>query len=125
MKNLNLNKLIVINLIVLNLTIIFLGVTLIFSPTKSLATSTPQITPRTEEKIDSINSEKLTQGRGRKYEYRVEYQFGFPQSEAESNRFREALNDAGNDGWRLSQTDVVFNSSNGQGLYIFILEKQK
>ena len=125
MKNWNLNKLIVINLIVLNIAIIFLAVTLIFSPTKSLATSIPQTIPKTEQKIESINWEKLSQGRGRKYEYKVEYQFGFPQSDEERDRYTEALNEAGKDGWELSQTDIVFNPTNGQGLYILIFQREK
>lgn len=125
MRNWNLNKLIVINLIILNITIIFLAVALIFSPNKTLATSIPQTTPNIEQKIESINSEKLSQGRGRKYEYKVEYQFGFPQTDTERDRYTEALNSAGKDGWELSQTDVVFNPSNGQGLYILIFEREK
>ncbi|NES04726.1 MAG: DUF4177 domain-containing protein [Okeania sp. SIO2F4] len=125
MREWNLNKLIVINLIVLNVAIIFLAVALIFSPNQTLATSIPQLQGKTESKIELMNSEKLSQGRGRKYEYKVEYQFGFPQSEEERNNYTKALNEAGKDGWELSQTDVVFNPTNGQGLYILIFQRQK
>ncbi|MGB3510625.1 MAG: DUF4177 domain-containing protein [Microcoleaceae cyanobacterium] len=125
MKNWNLNKLIVINLIVLNIAIIFLTLALIFSPNKTLATSIPETTFKTEQRIESINSEMLSQGRGQKYEYKIEYQFGFPQSDPERDRYTEALNEAGKDGWELGQTDVVFNPSTGQGLYILIFKRQK
>ncbi|NEO54706.1 MAG: DUF4177 domain-containing protein [Okeania sp. SIO3B5] len=125
MRDWNLNKLIVINLIVLNIAIIFLAVALIFSPNKTLATSIPETTPKIEQKIEAIESERLSQGRGRKYEYKVEYQFGFPQSNEERDRYIEALNDAGKDGWELTQTDVVFNPSSGRGLYILIFKKDK
>jgi len=125
MRDWNLNKLIVINLIFLNVAIIFLVVGLIFSPYKTLATSIPGTKGNTESKIESIDSEKLSQGRGEKYEYKVEYQFGFPQSEQERDNYTEALNEAGKDGWELSQTNVVFNPSNGQGLYILIFKRQR
>ncbi|MDJ0519188.1 MAG: DUF4177 domain-containing protein [Trichodesmium sp. MO_231.B1] len=125
MREWNLNKLIVINLIVLNVAIIFLAVALIFSPNQTLATSISKLQGKTESKIEFINSEKLSQGRGRKYEYKVEYQFGFPQSEEERDNYTKALNEAGKDGWELSQTDVVFNPTNGQGLYILIFQRQK
>ncbi|MGD1703226.1 DUF4177 domain-containing protein [Dapis sp. BLCC M229] len=125
MREWNLNKLIVINLIVLNVAIIFLAVALIFSPNQTLATSIPKPQGKTESKIEFINSEKLSQGRGIKYEYKVEYQFGFPQSEEERDNYTKALNEAGKDGWELSQTDVVFNPTNGQGLYILIFQRQK
>ena len=125
MREWNLNKLIVINLIVLNVAIIFLAVVLIFSPNQTLATSILEAKGKTEAKIESVNSEKLSQARGIKYEYKVEYQFGFPQSEQERDNYTKALNEAGKDGWELSQTDVVFNPSNGQGLYILIFERQK
>ncbi|NEN93820.1 MAG: hypothetical protein F6K48_35080, partial [Okeania sp. SIO3H1] len=68
MRDWNLNKLIVINLIVLNIAIIFLAVALIFSPNKTLATSITETRPKIEPKIEAIESEKLSQGRGRKYE---------------------------------------------------------
>ncbi|MEM1167657.1 MAG: DUF4177 domain-containing protein [Cyanobacteria bacterium P01_H01_bin.35] len=125
MRDWNLNKLIVINLIFLNIAIIFLAVALIFSPNQTLATSISEVKGKTESKIELINSEKLSQGRGRKYEYKVEYQFGFPQSEQERDNYIEALNDAGKDGWELSQTDVVFNPTNGQGLYILIFKRER
>ncbi len=125
MREWKLNKLIVINLIVLNVAIIFLAVVLIFSPYKTLATSISGAKGKTESNIELINSEKLSQGRGRKYEYKVEYQFGFPQSEQERDNYTKALNEAGKDGWELSQTDVVFNPTNGQGLYILIFQRQK
>jgi len=125
MKDWNLNKLIVINLIVLNIAIIFLAVALIFSPYKTLATSIPKTQGKTESNIESINSEQLAQSRKKKYEYKIEYQFGFPQSEQERGRYTEALNNAGKDGWELSQTDVVFNPTNGRGLYILIFKRQK
>ena len=123
MRELNLNKLIVINLIFLNIAIIFLAVALIFLPNQTLATSISGAKEKTESKIELINSEKLSQGRGRKYEYKVEYQFGFPQSEEERDNYIKALNEAGKDGWELNQTDVVFNPSNGQGLYILIFRR--
>ncbi|MEB3341928.1 DUF4177 domain-containing protein [Okeania sp.] len=125
MREWNLNKLIVINLIILNIAIIFLAVALIFSPYQTLATSLPETKEKTEPKIESINSEKLAQSRKIKYEYKVEYQFGFPQSEQERSQYTEALNNAGKDGWELSQTDVVFNPTNGRGLYILIFKRQK
>ncbi len=125
MREWNLNKLIVINLIFLNIAIIFLAVALIFSPNQILATSIPEAQGKTESKIELINSEKLSQGRGRKYEYKIEYQFGFPQSEQERDNYTKALNEAGKDGWELSQTDVVFNPTNGQGLYILIFQRER
>ena len=125
MREWNLSKLIVINLIILNVVIMFLTVVLIFSPYQTLATSIPKPQGKTESKIELINSEKLSQGRGRKYEYKVEYQFGFPQSEEERERYTEALNNAGKDGWELTQTDVVFNPSSGRGLYILIFAREK
>ncbi len=125
MRSLNLNKLIVINLIILNIAILFFTVGLIFSPHKTFAISIPETVSKTEANIESVKSEKLSQGRGNKYQYKVEYQFGFPQSAQERDRYTEALNEAGNDGWELTQTDVVFNPSNGQGLYILIFQRQK
>ena len=126
MRQWNINKLIVINLIVLNVAIIlFATVALIFLPNQTLATSTPQVQEKTESKIELINSEKLSQGRKRKYEYKIEYQFGFPQSEEERGRYTEAFNNAGQDGWELTQTDVVFNPSSGEGLYILIFAREK
>jgi len=125
MRGLNLNKLILINLIVLNIAIIFLAIGLIFSPSQTLANYIPEVKEKTESKIQSINSYKLSQGRGKKYEYKVEYQFGFPQSDEERDRYTTALNEAGKDGWELSQTDVVFNPSSGQGLYILIFRREK
>ncbi|MGD1712819.1 DUF4177 domain-containing protein [Dapis sp. BLCC M172] len=125
MREWNLNKLIVINLIFLNIAIIFLAVALIFSPNQTLATSISEAQGKTDSKIELINSEKLAQGRGKKYEYKVEYQFGFPQSEQERDNYTEALNDAGKNGWELSQTDVVFNPTNGQGLYILIFKRER
>ncbi len=124
MRDWNLNKFIVINLIFLNIAIIFLAVALIFSPNQTLATSIPEAKGKTESKIELINSEKLSQGRRRKYEYKVEYQFGFPQSEEERDGYTEALNNAGKDGWKLTQTDVIFNPTNGQGLYILIFSRE-
>lgn len=125
MREWNLNKLIVINLIVLNVVIVFLAVVLIFSPYQTLATSIPKPQGKTDSEIELINSENLSHGRGRKYEYKVEYQFGFPQSEEERVRYTEAFNNAGQDGWKLTQTDVVFNPSSGQGLYILIFTREK
>ena len=125
MRDWNLNKLIVINLIVLNIAIIFLAVALIFSPNKTFATSITETTPTLEQKIESFESEKLSQGRGRKYEYKIEYQFGFPQNDQDRDLYTKALNESGKDGWELSQTDLVFNPSNGQGLYILIFEREK
>ena len=125
MREWKLNKLIVINLIVLNVAIIFLAVVLIFSPNQTLANSIPKPQGKTKSNIELINSEKLSQGRGRKYEYKVEYQFGFPQSEQERDNYTKALNEAGKDGWELSQTDVVFNPSSGRGLYILIFAREK
>ncbi|MGD1806062.1 DUF4177 domain-containing protein [Dapis sp. BLCC M126] len=125
MREWHLNKLIVINLIFLNIAIIVLAVALIFAPNQTLATSIPKPQVKTESKIELVNSEKLSQGRGRKYEYKVEYQFGFPQSEQERDNYTKALNEAGKDGWELSQTDVIFNPTNGQGLYILIFQREK
>ena len=125
MREWNLNKLIVINLIFLNIAIIFLAVALIFSPNQTLATSISEVKGKTDSKIELIDSEKLSQGRGRKYEYKIEYQFGFPQSEQERDNYTKALNEAGKDGWELSQTDVVFNPTNGQGLYILIFQRER
>ncbi|NEQ37207.1 MAG: DUF4177 domain-containing protein [Okeania sp. SIO3I5] len=125
MRDWNLNKLIVINLIFLNIAIIFLAVGLIFSPYQTLAISIPETQGKTESKIELINSQKLSQRRGKKYEYKVEYQFDFPNSEGERDRYVEAFNNAGKDGWELTQTDVVFNPTNGQGLYILIFVREK
>lgn len=125
MREWNLSKLIVINLIILNVVIMFLTVVLIFSPYQTLATSIPKPQEKIESKIELVDSEKLSQSRGRKYEYKVEYEFGFPQNEQEKDNYTKALNQAGKDGWELSQTNVVFNPTNGQGLYILIFKRQK
>ena len=125
MREWSLNKLIVINLIVLNVAIILLAIVLIFFPYQTLATSTPKPQGKTESKTEFVNSEKLSQGRKRRYEYKVEYQFGFPQSEQERDNYTKALNEAGKDGWELSQTNVVFNPTNGRGLYILIFKREK
>ena len=125
MREWNLNKLIVLNLIVLNVAVILLAVVLIFLPNQTLATSIPKPQEKIESKIELVDSEKLSQSRGIKYEYKVEYEFGFPQNEQEKDNYTKALNQAGKDGWELSQTNVVFNPTNGQGLYILIFKRQK
>ena len=127
MKNLNLKKLIVINLIVLNLAIIFLATALVLLPTRSLATTSeivPQIESNTAEPMDLEIPEKLSR-RGSEYEYKITYTPGFVGSEPEKDALERALNNLGNDGWELSQTDAIFNPSTGQGLHIFIYKREK
>ena len=127
MKNLNLKKLIVINLIVLNLAIIFLTAALIFLPTRSLATTSeiaPQIESNTAQPLDLEMPQKLSR-RGDEYEYKITYTPGFIRSDAERDVLERALNNLGDDGWELAQTDTVFNPTSGQGLYIFIYKREK
>ena len=127
MKNLSLKKLIVVNLIVLNVAIIFLTAALIFLPTRSLATTSeiaPQIEPNTAQPMDLEIPEKLSR-RGDEYEYKITYIPGFIRSDAERDAVERALNNLGDDGWELSQTDTVFNPTSGQGLYIFIYQREK
>jgi hypothetical protein len=127
MKDLNLKKLIVVNLIVLNVAIIFLTAALIFLPTRSLATTSeiaPQIESNTAQPMDLEIPQKLSR-RGDEYEYKITYIPGFIRTDAERDAVERALNNLGDDGWELSQTDTVFNPSSGQGLYIFIYQREK
>lgn len=127
MKNLNLKKLIVINLIVLNVAIIFLSAALIFLPTRSLATTSeivPPIESNTAEPMQLEIPEKLSR-RGSKYEYKITYTPGFVRSEPDRDALERALNNLGDDGWELFQTDAIFNPTSGQGLHIFIYKREK
>jgi hypothetical protein len=127
MKDLSLKKLIVVNLIVLNVAIIFLTAALIFLPTRSLATTSeiaPQIESNTAQPMDLEIPQKLSR-RGDEYEYKITYIPGFIRTDAERDAVERALNNLGDDGWELSQTDTVFNPSSGQGLYIFIYQREK
>lgn len=128
MKSWNLKKLIVINLIVLNMAIIFLTVAFILLPTKTLAIAPenlPAIEPNnTTPPIELETPEKLSR-RNRKYEYQVRATPGFITSEQDRVAIESALNNFGEDGWELSQTDAIFNSQTGAGLYIFIYKRER
>lgn len=127
MKNLSLKKLIVINLIVLNVAIIFLTAAFVLLPTRSLATTTeiaPQIESNRAQPMELDIPEKLSR-RGNKYEYKITYTPGFVGSDPERDVLERALNNLGDDGWELFQTDAIFNPTSGSGLHIFIYKRQK
>ncbi|MDY6807114.1 MAG: DUF4177 domain-containing protein [Cyanobacteriota bacterium] len=127
MKNLSLKKLIVVNLIVLNVAIIFLTAAFVLLPTRSLATTTeiaPQIESNRAQPMELDIPEKLSR-RGNKYEYKITYTPGFVGSDPERDVLERALNNLGDDGWELFQTDAIFNPTSGSGLHIFIYKRQK
>ena len=127
MKNLSLKKLIVVNLIVLNVAIIFLTAAFVLLPTRSLATTTeiaPQIESNSTQPMELDIPEKLSR-RGNKYEYKITFTPGFVSSEQEQDVLERALNNLGDDGWELFQTDAIFNPTSGSGLHIFIYKREK
>ncbi|NEP44259.1 MAG: DUF4177 domain-containing protein [Okeania sp. SIO2H7] len=92
-----------------------------------MATTTevlPKIESTTAETMD-LEIPELLSRRGSKYEYKITYTPGFIRSDAEQDAVERALNNLGDDGWELSQTDAIFNPTSGQGLYIFIYKRQK
>ncbi len=128
MKNLSLKKLIVFNLIVLNLAIIFLTTALVFLPTRSLAITTevaPEMESNTAEPMMELDIPEKLSRRGNKYEYKITYTPGFVGSDPERDVLERALNNLGDDGWELFQTDAIFNPTSGSGLHIFIYKREK
>jgi hypothetical protein len=125
MKKWHEQKLLIFNLVILNIAIAFLIFTAIFTPTPSMAVS------NTDQVINSAmnppaNQEMIiSQGKRSKYEYKVTYAPGFITNDQERDAVVQKLNTMGNDGWNLIQTDTVFNPTNGNGLYIFIYQREK
>jgi hypothetical protein len=124
MKKWHEQKLLIFNLVILNIAIAFLIFTAIFTPTPSIAAgNTEQVINST---LNSSNQEMMiSQGKRSKYEYKVTYAPGFITNDQERDAVVQKLNTMGNDGWNLIQTDTIFNPSNGSGLYIFIYQREK
>jgi hypothetical protein len=124
MKNWHQQKLFIFNLVILNIAIAFLVFTAIFSPTPSIAVSNTD--PVINSAINASNQEMIiSQGKRSKYEYKVTYAPGFITNDQERDAVVQKLNTMGNDGWNLIQTDTIFNPTNGNGLYIFIYQREK
>ena len=124
MKKWHEQKLLIFNLVILNIAIAFLIFTAIFTPTPSIAAS------NTDQVINSAMNPAnqamiISQGKRSKYEYKVTYAPGFITNDQERDAVVQKLNTMGSDGWNLIQTDTVFNPTNGNGLYIFIYQREK